>query len=216
MLDPGLHLRFWHAGVICRASLKNDSNIRFDNAGRDHCPAHVKLFLRCHARRNVHGKGFAIKGCKRAEQSGTPQAAIKCLAPHKIIFGIVCKRSIWNNRLARRDSEYGYRLFARTSADVDGHVRLADRLKALFVRHIMDGLAGDHPRDPLPRIVADAYRMCRQRIIYPATQRDEFDRSIFPHGMHHESNFITVRIQKHHRSLTRVAVASNIKVAHGI
>ena len=77
------HIRL-NAGIICRASLKNNCDIRLNYLCCYSGTAYTNFFLCCTSANNIHIQLLTSQGMHSLKNCRTSQTAVKALANHQI------------------------------------------------------------------------------------------------------------------------------------
>ena len=209
------HVRL-HTGVVRRAALKDDRDVRLDSLRRHGCTAHADLLLCRTGADDIDVQLLPCQSMHRLNNGSAAQTAVKALADHQICCLRVGEGHIGNDRLADADAEFLDCFFSGNRADVHRDVLYLQRRPALLLRHEMGRLAGGEARDVVTESVAHPDLVGRDVAAHPAAERDDTERSVRTDGLHHEADLVTVRIELNDGALAAVFLAADIKVAHAV
>ena len=199
-------------GVVRRAALKADGDVRFDNVAGDKGAALADLLLGGQNADHVNVQIAALQVLHGFQNCRTADAVVEGLAQHDVGFFIVLEGDIRDNRRADVDVEYLLNLFLGGGADVDDHV--GDGRAGVFLRRgqEVNRSAGNDAGYPLAVIGLHLYLVGRNGVVGPAAQRKEVQGAVWLDGLYDEADLIAVRIHHDNRFFAGVFVRVDVDV----
>ena len=175
------HIRL-NAGIICRASLKNNCDIRLNYLCCYSGTAYTNFFLCCTSANNIHIQLLTSQGMHGLKNCRTSQTAVKAFN----------------------------RLFFRNSANIYRDIFHIQRCFTLLLCHEMRRLAGSKPRNIFSEPVANQDFMSRNIVVNPTSDLNDAESSVRADSLHHKTNLITMCVKLNNRTFAVIFFTADI------